>query len=382
MKSLRPGAGYGIADRGGSQQDKTSACVHKIALGRVCQSYFGLLIPISSVNPYVKLENPMFKTRITEMLGIQYPILQGGMQWLAKAELVSAVSNAGGMGFITAVSFASVQELRDEINKTRDMTDRPFGVNISMLPVLMPGDLTEAFVDLVCEEGIPVIETAGRNPEPYVAKLKSAGVKLFHKVPAVRFARKAESVGVDAVIVVGFECGGHPGLDDVPSLIVLPKTVEEVNIPVIAAGGFCDGRSLLAALALGAEAVLMGTRFMASVESPMHENFKRWMVEAQETDTMVVERSIRNAARIMKNEAAMTVARMESEGATLEDLLPVIAGRVGREAYLSGDIDRGAIACGQVVGRITSLMSAGEIIEDMIQGAQVILERLNRLSGA
>jgi len=323
----------------------------------------------------------MFKTRITEMLGIQHPILQGGMQWLAKAELVSAVANAGGMGFITAVSFASVAELRDEIRKTRDMTDKPFGVNVSMLPVMMPGDLTEAFFDVVCEEGIPVVETAGRNPEPYVPKLKSAGVKLIHKVPAVRFARKAESIGADAVIVVGFECGGHPGMDDVPSLIVLPKAAQELNVPVIAAGGFCDGKSLVAALALGAEAVLMGTRFMAAKESPMHENFKNWMIEAQETDTMVVERSIRNAARIMKNEAAQTVAKMEAEGATLEDLLPVIAGRVGREAYLSGDTDLGTIACGQVVGRIHEIKSVKEIMDDIISEAEQTIQRLNVIAG-
>lgn len=321
----------------------------------------------------------MFNTRITKMLGIEYPILQGGMQWLAKAELVSAVSNAGGLGFITAVSFATVQELRDEIHKTRDMTDKPFGVNISMLPVLMPGDLTDAYVDLVCEEGILVVETAGRNPEPYVPRFKAAGVKLFHKVPAVRFARKAESVGADAVIIVGFECGGHPGMDDVPSLIVLPKAVKELGVPVIAAGGFCDGASLIAALALGAEGVLMGTRFMATAESPMHDNFKQWMVEAQETDTMVVERSIRNAARIMKNDAAMTVARMEKEGATLEDLLPVIAGRVGREAYLSGDINLGAIACGQAVGRVHEIKSVAELMDEIIGDAREIVRRLEQV---
>ncbi|MBW7863984.1 MAG: nitronate monooxygenase [Candidatus Hydrogenedentes bacterium] len=317
------------------------------------------------------------KTRITEMLGIEHPILQGGMQWLAKAELVSAVSNAGGLGFITAVSFCTADELRQEIRKTRDMTDRPFGVNVSMLPAMMPGDLTGAYMDVVCEEGIPVIETAGRNPEPYVAKLKSAGVKLIHKVPAVRFAKKAESIGVDAVTVVGFECGGHPGMDDVPSLIVLPKAAQALNIPVIAAGGFCDGRSLVAALALGAEAVLMGTRFMAAKESPMHDNFKQWMVEAQETDTMVVERSIRNAARIMKNEAALTVARMEAEGATLQELLPVIAGRVGRDAYLSGDINLGTIACGQVVGRIHDVPSVRDIIDGVIAEAEAVLAGLN-----
>jgi nitronate monooxygenase len=320
----------------------------------------------------------MFKTRITEMLGIQHPILQGGMQWLAKAELVAAVSNAGGLGFITAVSFSTPDELRAEIRKTRAMTDKPFGVNISMLPVFMPGDLTEIYMDVACEEGIPVLETAGRNPEPYIAKLKSAGVKLIHKVPAVRFAKKAESVGVDAVTVVGFECGGHPGMDDVPSLIVLPKAAQALSIPVIAAGGFCDGRSLVAALSLGAEAILMGTRFMASAESPMHDNFKQWMVEAQETDTMIVERSIRNAARIMKNEAAQTVARMEAEGAGLSELLPVIAGKVGLEAYLSGDIQRGTIACGQVVGRIHEIKSVREIMDDIIAEAEAVVARLER----
>jgi nitronate monooxygenase len=321
------------------------------------------------------------KTRITEMFGIQHPILQGGMQWLARAELVSAVSNAGGLGFLTAVSCCSANELREEIKKTRDLSDKPFGVNISMLPVLMPGDLTNAFIEVVCEEGIPVVETAGRNPEPYVPRLKSAGVKLIHKVPAVRFAKKAESIGADAVTVVGFECGGHPGMDDVPSLIVLPKAAQALSIPVIAAGGFCDGRSLVAALALGAEAVLMGTRFMATKESPMHDNFKQWMVGAQETDTLMVERSIRNAARIMKNDAALTVQRMEAEGATLQDLLPVIAGSLGREAYFSGDINLGTIACGQVVGRIHEVASVQEIIDGIMADAEQAIARLNALSG-
>jgi len=198
-------------------------------------------------------------------------------------------------------------------------------------------------------------------------------------VPAVRFAKKAEAIGADAVTVVGFECGGHPGMDDVPSLIILPKAAQALNIPVIAAGGFCDGRSLVAALSLGAEAVLMGTRFMASAESPMHENFKNWMIGAQETDTMVVERSIRNAARIMKNEAALTVARMESEGAGLTELLPVIAGKVGRDAYLSGDIDRGAIACGQVVGRIHAIKSVKEIIDEIIAEAEHTVARTREM---
>jgi NADH:quinone reductase (non-electrogenic) len=319
----------------------------------------------------------MMKTRVTDMLGVDYPILQGGMQWLAKAELVSAVANAGGFGFITAISFASPEALRQEIHKTRGMTDKPFGVNVSMLPVLMPGDQTEKYMAVVCEEGIPAIETAGRNPEPYVPMLKDAGVRLFHKVPAVRYAKKAETVGADAVIVVGFECGGHPGMDDVPSLIVAPKAARELTIPVVAAGGFCDGAGLVAALAFGAEAVLMGTRFMAARESPMHDNFKQWMVAAQETDTMIVERSIRNAARIINNEAARTVAKMEADGATLDELLPVISGKIGRDAYLSGDIDLGTIACGQAVGRIHEIVPVREIIGGMVRDAETIRQRLH-----
>ncbi|NLN94067.1 MAG: nitronate monooxygenase [Candidatus Hydrogenedens sp.] len=322
----------------------------------------------------------MFKTRITEMANVKYPVLMGGMQWLARAELVSAVANAGGLAFLTAVSCCSVKELREEIRRTRDLTDKPFGVNISMLPVLMPGDLTDAFMDLVCEEGIPVVETAGRSPEKYVDLLHDAGVKLFHKVPALRFAQKAESIGADAVIIVGFECGGHPGMDDVPSLIQTPAAAETLSIPVIAAGGYCDGKGLIAALALGAEGVLLGTRFMASEESPMHDNFKAWMINAQATDTMVVERSIRNAARIMKNEAARTVARMEAEGATLEELFPVIAGSVSREAYLSGDLDQGTIACGQAVGRIREIKPVAAIMADIMDEAKSVLARLNNLA--
>lgn len=321
-----------------------------------------------------------YETRITKMLGITYPILMGGLQWLAKAEMVSAVSNAGGLGFITAVSCANGEELREEIHKTRDMTDKPFGVNISMLPVIMPGDMTETYVNIVCEEEIPVVETAGRNPEAYLPKLKSAGVKVIHKVPAVRYAQKAERVGVDAVTIVGFECGGHPGMDDVSTLIALPKTAETVSIPVIAAGGFCDGKGLVAALCLGADAILMGTRFMASKESPIHENFKQWLVQAQETDTIVVERSIRNPARIMKNEAALTVASMEQQGATLEELLPIISGKIGKEAYFSGDINRGCIACGQVVGRIHEIKSISEIINDIMTEAEQTLEKLNKIA--
>ncbi|MEW6201812.1 MAG: nitronate monooxygenase [bacterium] len=321
----------------------------------------------------------MIKTRITEMLGIKYPILQGGMQWLSRAEMAAAVANAGGLGFVSAMSFATADELRAEIRRAREMTDKPIGVNVSMLPMMMPGEMTDTYFSVILEEGIPVVETSGRNPEPYIPRLKEAGVKIIHKVPAVRFARKAESVGVDAVTIVGFECGGHPGMDDVPSLILIPKAAQTLKIPIIAAGGFCDGRGLVAALSLGAEAILMGTRFMATMESPMHENFKQWLISAQETDTMLIERSIRNAARVIRNDAAKTVEAMETKGATLDELLPIISGKVGRDAYLSGDINLGVIACGQVAGRINEIKSVKQVIDDIITEAHQILGRLNRI---
>jgi nitronate monooxygenase len=321
----------------------------------------------------------MIKTRITEMLGIEYPIIQGGMQWLACAELASAVSNAGGLGIVTALSFLSLDEIRQEIRRMRDMTDKPFGLNISMLPIFIPGEMTSRIVDLLIEEQVPVVETAGRSPEEFAHRLKEGGVKLIHKVPAVRFAQKAERIGADAVTVVGFECAGHPGMDDVPSLILVPKAAESVSIPVIAAGGFCDGKGLVAALAMGAEAILMGTRFMASKEAPMHENCKKWMLGATERDTRIVERSIRNPCRVIINEASDKVVELEARGTTLEELLPIISGKGGRAAYQSGDLNAGIIACGQVVGRIHEIKSCAEIIQDIVQEAQSITGRLGGL---
>lgn len=323
----------------------------------------------------------MIKTRLTEMLGIEYPIIQGGMQWLACAELASAVSNAGGLGIVTALSFLSLDDIRDEIHRMRDMTDKPFGVNISMLPVFSPGEMTNRIVNLLVEERVAVVETAGRSPEDFAHILKEGGVKLIHKVPAVRFAKTAERIGADAVTVVGFECAGHPGMDDVPSLILVPKAAESVNIPVIAAGGFCDGKGLVAALSLGAEGILMGTRFMASKEAPMHENCKQWMVGATERDTRVVERSIRNPCRVIINEASDKVLELEARGTTLQELLPIISGKGGRDAYQSGDLDAGIIACGQVVGRIHEIKSCEEIIRDIVEEAEKITSRLSGLFG-
>ncbi len=318
----------------------------------------------------------MFKTRLTEMLGIEYPIIQGGMQWLSKAELASAVSEAGGLGLITAASFADPEELRDEIKKARSLTKKPFGINVSMLPVLMEGDITKRYIRVIAEEKAPVVETSGRNPEPFVPALKEAGVKLIHKVPAVRFARKAEAVGADAVTIVGFECGGHPGMDDVTSFILIPRAAESVNIPVIAGGGIANARGFVAALALGAEGVVMGTRFLATKECPAHQNFKEWIVGAQETDTMMIERSIRNAVRVMKNETAQKVLEMEEQGATLDDLIVYISGKVGQQAWLSGDLDGATIAAGQCVGLIHEITTVKQVIDEIVDGARRILSRL------
>jgi nitronate monooxygenase len=319
----------------------------------------------------------MFKTRITEMLGIEYPIIQGGMQWLSKAELASAVSEAGGLGFMTAASFPDPSELRDELQKARSLTKKPVGVNVSMLPVIMEGETTKRYIEVIVDEKVPVVETSGRNPEPYVPALKEAGVKLIHKVPAVRFARKAEAVGADAVTIVGFECGGHPGMDDVTSMILIPRAAESLGIPVIAGGGIADARGFLAALALGAEGVVMGTRFLATKECPAHANFKEWLVEAQETDTMIIERSIRNAVRVMKNETGQKVLEMEQQGATLDELIVYISGKVGQQAWLSGDLDGATIACGQNVGLIHEVLTVKQVIDNIVNGAREILTRLN-----
>jgi nitronate monooxygenase len=321
------------------------------------------------------------RTRITEMLGIEYPIIQGGMQWLSRAELAAAVSNAGGLGIITAATHRTREDLRNEIRKTRELTDRPFGVNISMLPEVTPQDMTQVYVETVIEERVPVVETSGRSPEPFVRYLKEAGIKLLHKVPAVRFAKKAESVGADAVIIVGFECGGHPGMDDVTTLILVPRAVDEVSIPVIAGGGIADARGFVAALALGAEGVVMGTRFVATTECIAHPNFKDWMVRHKETDTVLILRSIRNALRVMRNAAAEKVLAMEEQGAPLEELLTVVGGQVGLKALLEGDVESGTFAVGQAIGLIHDVKPVAEVIREMVEGAEKILSRLQGALG-
>lgn len=317
----------------------------------------------------------MFKTRITEMLGIEYPIIQGGMLWLSTAELAAAVSNAGGFGIITAVSCGSKEGLRQEIRRCKDLTDRPFGVNVSIFPRLAADDQTEGYFDVIMEEGVSGVETSGRNPEPYLPRLKEAGIKVIHKVPAIRFAQKAENVGVDAVALVGFECGGLPGMDDVTTFILIQKATSALSIPVVAGGGICDAKGFMAALALGAEGVLMGTRFMLTRECWAHRRVKERLLQATELDTVIVARSIQGATRAIKNQAAISVLEMEQRGATPEEFRTILNSQSGLKALQEGDPDGAIIACGQVIVLIDELKSVYEVIREMVTGAEEIYRR-------
>ena len=318
----------------------------------------------------------MFKTRITELFGIKYPIIAGGMHLLSRAELVAAVSNAGGLGILASTTFETKEDLREEIRKTKSLTNKPFGVNLNLFPMMRQRSVEED-IDLFIDEGVEVVESSGASPEPYVPLLKKAGIKIIHKVPAVRFARKAESAGVDAVTIVGFECAGHPGMDDVTSLILVPLTVDAVKIPVVAGGGFCDARSFVAALALGADGVVMGTRFVATHECIVHPKIKEWLVKAKETDTVLIDRSLGLPMRVVKNKSAEKALEMDKRGASLEELLTVLSGELGRKAWMEGDIDAGVVSLGMAVGRIHEIVSVKKVIDEIIEEAKAICKRLN-----
>ncbi|MGQ9460741.1 MAG: NAD(P)H-dependent flavin oxidoreductase [Candidatus Bathyarchaeaceae archaeon] len=323
----------------------------------------------------------MFKTRITELFDIKYPIICGGMHLLSRAELVAAVSNAGGLGILASTTFETKEELREEIRKTKTLTDKPFGVNLNLFPMMRPRSIEED-IDLFIDEGVKIVESSGASPEAYVPRLKEAGIKIIHKVPAVRFAQKAEKVGVDAVTIVGFECAGHPGMDDVTSLILVPLTVDVLKIPVVAGGGFCDARSFVAALALGADGVVMGTRFVATHECTAHPKIKEWLVKAKETDTTLIDRSLGLPMRVIKNKPAEKALEMDKRGASLEELLTVISGALGKKAWLEGDIDAGVISLGMAVGRINEILSVKEVIDGIIEEAKDICKRLNLMLAA
>jgi NAD(P)H-dependent flavin oxidoreductase YrpB (nitropropane dioxygenase family) len=322
----------------------------------------------------------MFRTRITQLFGLKYPILCGGMYWIGRAELIAAMANAGGLGFLTAATFEDVNGLRAEIRKARDLTDGPIGLNINLFPALRPQPI-EAWVEVACEEKIPVVETSGRSPEGIVEPLHAGGVKIMHKVPGVRYARTVERLGCDAVCVVGHECGGHPGMDEVTTLVMVPATVDAVGIPVVAAGGFADGRGLVAALALGADAILMGTRFMATKECRGHPDWKEWLVNATEADTTYIMKSIKNPSRVVKNVVAAKVAEMENRGATLEELLPIIAGQ-GGAVFDDGKIDSQLASAGQAVGLIHDVPTVKELIDRIVEEAIQIRERLSAAIGS
>ena len=317
----------------------------------------------------------MFKTRITELFDIKYPITQGGMMWISRAELVAAVSNAGGLGIITAFTFPTPQELADEIKKTRELTDKPFGVNITLLPTLRPVDI-DGYLNTVIDSGVKIVETAGRSPEPYMERLKGAGVKVIHKCTAVRFARTAQRIGCDAVSIDGFECAGHPGEEDVTSLVLIPLTADAVEIPIIASGGFGDGRGLVAALALGAEAVNMGTRFMATKEAPGHPEVKEFLTTVSERDTVLVLRSFRNTMRALRNPTSEKVLEMEMQGADIHQLESLISGRVGLKLLEEGDTDNGLLSVGQIVGLVHDIPTVKELIDRIMKEAEEVVSSI------
>ncbi len=291
---------------------------------------------------------------------------------------MGAVSNAGGLGILSALTFTSPAELATEIRKTRSITDKPFGVNLTLAPTLRPVSY-EAYIDVIVEEGVKIVETAARSPEPYMAQFKSAGIKVIHKCTAVRFARTAERIGCDIVSIDGFECAGMPGEEDITSLILIPLTVDAISVPVVASGGVGDARGFVAALALGAEGINMGTRFMATQEAPLHPKVKEWLIQSSERDTTLVMRSLRNSERVLKNPLADKIIEMEKQGATLEELAPMLAGERGRKAQETGEIDSGILACGQVIGLIHDIPSVKELIDRIVDGARDIVERFHPL---
>jgi NADH:quinone reductase (non-electrogenic) len=320
------------------------------------------------------------KTKITEMFGIQHPIIQGGMHYVGFAELAAAVSNAGGLGIITGLTQRSPEALAKEIRRCREMTEKPFGVNLTFLPVIAQPDYP-GYIRTIIAGGVKIVETAGNNPQKWLPALHEAGIRVIHKCTSVRHALKAEAIGCDAVSVDGFECGGHPGEDDVPNFILLPRAAEELKIPFVASGGMADGRSLVAALALGAEGMNMGTRFIATKEAPVHENVKDAIVAASELDTRLVMRSLRNTERVLNNGAVERLLEKERAlGAKLkiEDILDEVAGVYPR-IMKEGAMDAGAWSCGMVAGLIHDIPTVQELIDRIMNEAEFVIRQ--RLEG-
>ena len=320
------------------------------------------------------------KTRITEMLGIEHPIIQGGMHYVGFAELAAAVSNAGGFGIITGLTQETPEKLAKEIARCREMTDKPFGVNLTILPSFRDTPYDE-YMAAIIEGGIEVVETAGRNPQPYLPRLKENGIKVIHKCTSVRHSLKAEAIGCDAVSVDGFECGGHPGEDDIPNMILLPRAADELTIPFVASGGMADARSLVAALAMGADGMNMGTRFIATKEAPVHDKVKQAIVAATELDTRLIMRPLRNTERVLTNEAVERLLEKErnlGDSIRIDDIMDEVMG-VYPKVMLKGEMDTGAWSCGLVAGLIHDIPTCKELIDGIMEEAEILIRQ--RLEG-
>ena len=320
----------------------------------------------------------MIRTRFTELFGVDHPIAQGGMQWVGRAGLVSAVANAGALGFITALTQPTPEDLSREIARCRDLTDKPFGVNLTILPAIKPPPYAE-YRAAIIESGVKIVETAGYKPQEHVDEFKLHGIKVIHKCTSVRHGLSAERMGVDALSIDGFECAGHPGEDDVPGLILIPAAADRIKIPMIASGGFGDARGLVAALALGADGINMGTRFMATAESPIHDNVKQQMVANDERATDLIFRTMRNTARVAKNAISQQVVALERGGATFEQVRELVAGSRGKVVYEAGDPDHGIWSAGQVQGLIRDVPTCAELIGRIVAEAEEIIR--GRLEG-
>ncbi|HEX3611460.1 MAG TPA: nitronate monooxygenase family protein [Sporichthyaceae bacterium] len=318
----------------------------------------------------------MFSTRFTQEFGVDHPVVQGGMQWVARAELVAAVAQAGALGFLTALTQPTPEALAAEIARCRELTDRPFGVNLTILPSISPPPYAE-YRAAIIESGVKVVETAGANPAEHVPVFHAAGVKVLHKCTSVRHALKAQSLGVDGVSIDGFECAGHPGEDDIPGLVLIPAAAEVITVPLVASGGFADGRGLAAALALGADAISMGTRFLATAEAPVHASVKQRLVEASELDTDLILRQMRNTHRVARNSVSRKSVEVLRAGGSFEDVRDLVAGARGRTVYETGDVEAGVWSVGMVQGLVHDVPTVAELVARIVtDAAQVVRGRL------
>ena len=321
------------------------------------------------------------KTKITEMFGIEHPIIQGGMHNVGFAEMASAVSNAGGLGIITGLTQPTPEDLANEIARCHKMTDKPFGVNLTFLPMFTQPPYPQ-YIEAIIAGGVKIVETAGRSPEQYLPQMKEAGIKIIHKCTSVRHSLKAQKIGCDAVSVDGFECGGHPGEDDIPNMILLPRAAEELSIPFVSSGGMADARSLVASLAMGAEGMNMGTRFIATKEAPVHENVKQALLDADELSTRLIMRPLRNTERVLTNAAVEQILEIEHDkgpDVQITDIMGLVAGAQNRKVLQDGEMDAGAWSCGMVAGLIHDIPTCKELIDRIMREAEAIIR--GRLEG-